>query len=231
MGAIYFSLPQELFFESSYKERMDQQLKGFIHLDSDKKQIYVSGDGGQQTVIATVKTQTNEKLVLDVVTKFEGDGSSYTLERQPLRWVVTSNSEVRTVQDNMIHLKYDDYTKVDLVDVFLALPQELFDESPLERMDALFRGAVRFDPDKKQIYVPNDEPQQAIVVTVKTQTKEDLVLEVATKSHGTYALVRQQSKWAATQVEQSLATRCGQCSGKHRRVDGSQRAVERINDF
>lgn len=85
LGEIYLALPQQL-FELTYLQRVEFLIKGYIQFDPEKKQIYVPGDGGQQRITARIIEQSEKKLILDLVTEFEGEKFHFTLERKEHAW-------------------------------------------------------------------------------------------------------------------------------------------------
>ena len=94
------------------------------------------------------------------------------------------------------------YADSTLGDIYLALPQQLFEITYRQRIEFLIRGSIRFDQDKKQIIVPGDGGQSTIIARVVTQTKEKLVLDVITELESDkihYTLERTPHGWTATQ--------------------------------
>jgi hypothetical protein len=94
------------------------------------------------------------------------------------------------------------YADSTLGDIYLALPQQLFEITYRQRIEFLIRGSIRFDPDKKQIVVPGDGGQARITARVVTQTKDKLVLDVLTELESAkihYTLERTPHGWTATE--------------------------------
>ena len=92
LGEIYLALPQA-FFETTYRQRIDFLLRGWIEFDSQKHEIRVPEDGGQQKIVAVVTKQTKDSLVLDVTLETEGEKTYWTLERGNSRWIGTQKQK------------------------------------------------------------------------------------------------------------------------------------------
>ena len=104
--------------------------------------------------------------------------------------------EVKTLPDELLR-RGDSFEDVTLAQIYLALPQELFECSYQERIEGLISGRVQFIPDKHEIRYPGDGGQMSLTIRVTAQTREKLILHVTGESEGKvfYRLTRIPNGW------------------------------------
>jgi hypothetical protein len=93
-------------------------------------------------------------------------------------------AESKVFRDDLLHKQYDSFENFSLAQIFLALPQELFDGTYQQRIESLIRGRVQFRPDKHEIFYPGDGGQMTLQIQVVSQTKDKLILHVNGESEG-----------------------------------------------
>ena len=112
----------------------------------------------------------------------------------------TVAAEKQLFRDDLLQRQYDSFENFSLAQIYLALPQELFEGTYQQRIEALIHGRVQFRPNKHEIHYPGDGGQMSLTVRVVTQTKDKLILHVTGVSEGTktfWRLERVPNGWKA----------------------------------
>ncbi|WP_395752588.1 hypothetical protein [Prosthecobacter sp.] len=107
-------------------------------------------------------------------------------------------AETETYRDELLS-HHRGFENVSLAQIYLALPQQLFECDFQSRVSALVRGHVEFNHEKKEIHYGGDGGQMSLTIRVTTQTKDSLILHVTGESEGKifYRLERIPNGWKA----------------------------------
>jgi hypothetical protein len=98
-------------------------------------------------------------------------------------FATTSTAAEKVFRDDLLR-QYDSFEDFTLAQIYLALPQELFEGTLQQRIKELIDGRVQFRPDKKELFYQGDGGQMSLTVQVITQTKDKLILHITGESEG-----------------------------------------------
>ena len=104
---------------------------------------------------------------------------------------VTRAVDAEILPDDLMRLQTENgFKQFSLAQIYLALPQDLFEGSFQQRIKDLAEGRPQFNDARKEIYYPGDGGQAQLRIQVHTQTEKSLILHIIEESDGEKILWR-----------------------------------------